>query len=137
MKYLYVLIFVILSFAITDKVLSKANTVHFVQAPIVPKVESNTPTDTWLKKLAKCESGGNWKALNPIDRDGTPSKGKFQFKDNTFNFFSKAYGIATTSIWNGDEQEKIVRKMILDKSVNFKQQFPDCVRKIGLPPGRS
>lgn len=94
-----------------------------------------TPTDIWIAKLEQCESGGNWKALNPKDTDGTPSKGRFQFKDKTFNWLAKKYDIATTSIWNGDEQEKIVRRMIVDPSINLRNQFPDCIKNhIGMPP---
>jgi len=81
-----------------------------------------------------CESGGNELALNPKDLDGTPSKGKFQFKDCTFNHLSQKYNIATTSIWKGDEQEQILRKMIDDPEINMAHEFPDCVRKLGLPP---
>ena len=102
-----------------------------VIAQILPTTASST--QKWIDALAKCESNGRWTALNPMDLDGTASKGKFQFKESTFKNFAKKYGIKTTSIWNGDEQELIVHEMIKDKSVNMKMQFPDCVRKLGLP----
>ena len=102
------------------------------EAPKLAQVASST-LDVWIHRLALCESGGKWTALNPMDLDSTPSKGKFQFKETTFRNFAKKYGIKTTSIWNGDEQELIVREMIKDKSVNLRQQFPACVRKLGLP----
>lgn len=100
-------------------------------AQILPITASST--QKWIDALAQCESGGKWTALNPMDLDGTASKGKFQFKESTFKNFAKKYKIKTTSIWNGDEQELIVREMIKDKSVNLRQQFPDCVRRFGLP----
>lgn len=107
-------------------------------SPVTLKIEPQAPTsielDNYLVKLATCESGGSWTALNPKDLDGTASKGKFQFKDGTFDYFSARYGVATTSIWNGDEQEEIVRFMTQDPKVNMHLQFPDCVRKLGLPP---
>ncbi len=94
----------------------------------------STPLDTYLDRLEICESGGNPKALNPKDLDGTPSKGAFQFKDTTFTYFSRKYGIKTTSIWNREEQRSLVKRMATDPQVNMKRQFPDCVRKLGLPP---
>ncbi len=106
--------------------------------PITHKIVYTSPhsleLDTYLIKLEKCESGGNFKALNPIDLDGTPSKGRYQFKTGTFNYFSQKYKIATTSIWNGYEQDDIVRFMSQDPTVDFHHQFPDCTRRIGLPP---
>lgn len=98
-----------------------------------PKLTYTRSIDEWIYKLGMCESGNNPKALNPKDTDGTPSKGKFQFKDSTFNWLSKKYNIATTSIWNADEQEQILRRMIEDDDIDLSRQFPDCVRKLGLP----
>lgn len=99
-----------------------------------PKTASgDTNIDEWLNSLRQCESGGNDKALNPKDSDGTRSVGRFQFKDKTFAYFSKKYDISVTSVWNGDEQEEILRRMIDDPSVNLHNQFPACTKKIGLP----
>lgn len=103
-----------------------------VERPIIAQVENKL--EIWIGTLRKCESGENDKALNPKDSDGTPSKGRFQFKDSTFNWLSKKYKIPTTSIWNGDEQESILRRMIDDKDIDLTKQFPSCVKKIGLPP---
>lgn len=116
--------------------LSLSTTTYYVpdmslEAPEIVMVA--TSTQKWIDMLSMCESGGKWDALNPMDLDGTPSKGKFQFKDQTFNYFSDKYDIATTSIWNGDEQELILREMIKDEEVDLSHQFPDCVRKLGLP----
>ncbi len=104
-----------------------------LKAPIIAQVERSV--DSWIHDLRGCESGYHDEALNPKDSDGTRSVGRFQFKDVTFYGFAKKYGIKVTSVWNGDEQEQILRRMIPDKSVNFKMQFPDCVKKYGLPPG--
>lgn len=102
------------------------------QAPIIAEVERSITK--WIYLLGDCESGNNEKALNPKDTDGTASKGKYQFKDTTFAWLSKKYNIKTTSIWNGDEQESILRRMIDDKDIDLTKQFPSCVKKIGLPP---
>lgn len=103
-------------------------TKQYIQATTTPEL------DSYIMSLGKCESNNNPHALNPDDLDHTPSKGRFQFKTGTFNYFSQKYHIATTSIWNGDEQEKIVRRMSQDPTVNFHRQFPDCSRRLGLPP---
>lgn len=89
--------------------------------------------EAWKKELRKCESGGNDTALNPKDLDGTPSHGRYQFKDTTFYGFAKQYGIKVTSHKNGDEQEMILDRMILDDKVDLTFQFPDCTTRIGLP----
>lgn len=101
--------------------------------PVQNFVVASSTIDIWIHNLALCESGGRWDALNPRDSDGTPSKGKFQFKDRTFNVLSEKYQIATTTIWNGDEQERIVRRMIEDPDMDLRFQFPACIKKLGLP----
>lgn len=125
--------------------LSVATQVHaMTDASQSPKIELReeikSEEQVWLDKLRKCESGGDDKARNPKDLDGTESLGRYQFKRGTFDWLSGKYKIATTSIWNGEEQELIVRKMIRDKSVNITKQFPDCTTNpkvknfAGLPP---
>lgn len=89
--------------------------------------------EAWLAKLVQCESTGDPGAVNPKDRDGTPSYGLLQFKPSTFAMFSKAYGIEG-KLMDPDAQRAIVRRMMGDASVNWHQQFPDCVRRLGLPP---
>lgn len=99
--------------------------------------------EVWLYTLEWCESRGIKTAVNPEDRDGTPSYYSFQFKPATFLNYGIKYGIipATTSpaelkekLKSYDDQRAIVTQMILDKSVDWYQQFPDCVRKNGVPP---
>lgn len=91
--------------------------------------------ENWILDLRQCESGGNDKALNPKDTNNLRSVGRFQFQDKTFSWLSKKYDIKTTSIWNGDEQEQILRRMIVDPDINIKNQFPDCIKNhIGMPP---
>lgn len=91
------------------------------------------PIDEWKAELRKCESGGNDKAVNPKDLDGTPSYGRFQFKPGTFYGFAKKYGIVVSDYRNGDEQELILDSMITDNTVDLTFQFPGCTTKIGLP----
>lgn len=115
---------------------ASSTTIYTSQTPLLaPIIIQDKTLADYLVKLSNCESGGSWTALNPKDLDGTPSKGKFQFKESTFNEFSALYGIATTSIWNGNEQQEIVTEMA--QTLTKKQwhnQFPDCTDKYGYPP---
>ncbi len=89
----------------------------------------------WLGALEWCESRGNPDAVNPKDRDNTPSYGILQFKPGTFSEFAKLYSIAsTTDYMDPDAQEAIVTQMILRDGVDWHQQFPVCVHKLGTPP---
>lgn len=104
-----------------------------------PQVIEAKPTishaqDTWIRALEWCESSGSPKAVNPEDSDGTPSFGAFQFKPTTFDFFKKKYGI-DGEIMDRDIQYQIVSQMVLNQDkVHFDKQFPNCVKKLGLPP---
>lgn len=104
---------------------------------LVAHPEAQTLTheqQAWLGSLEWCESRGNPKAINPKDRDNTPSYGILQFKPTTFALFAKLYGTgSTTDFMNPTEQEAIVKQMIL-RGVNWAQQFPDCTKKLGTPP---
>lgn len=102
-------------------------------------VATSTPTlsrpqKAWLGALEWCESRGQPGAINPKDLDNTPSYGLLQFKPETFITFAKLYGITSTSTMDADAQEAIVTQMILRGGVNWHQQFPDCVKRLGLPP---
>lgn len=98
------------------------------------KAEGTEDPEEWLLALEWCESRGRPEAINPVDRDGTPSLGLLQFKDTTFAFFSKAYGIPG-ELMDPDAQRAIVRRMMRDPSIRWESQFPDCVQKhIGWPP---
>lgn len=100
-----------------------------------PTVQPILATDraAWLADLIQCESNGRPEAVNPKDRDGTPSYGLLQFKPSTFEMFSKAYGIEG-ELMDPEAQKAIVIRMMDDKSVVWENQFPACVRKLGRPP---
>jgi hypothetical protein len=97
---------------------------------------------TWISALEWCESRGNKSAINPKDRDGTPSYGAFQFKPETLKWYGEKYDLIATNtpitreiIMDRDLQLAILERMLRDKHVRWEQQFPDCVtRKIGRPP---
>lgn len=96
--------------------------------------------EVWVQSLRQCESSGNDDAINKVDVDGTSSYGRFQFKPGTYQALIKRYALATsTNVLNGQEQEQIVDRMVLDKSISNHEweyrQFPYCIQnKIGLPP---
>lgn len=93
--------------------------------------------EVWSYVLEWCESRGKVDAVNPEDRDGTPSYYAFQFKPETFAGFSQQYGIEG-DIADYAAQRAIVEHMILDASITPKMWrgtlFPDCVKKYGAPP---
>lgn len=90
----------------------------------------------WKSALEWCESRGNPDAVNEEDLDGTASYGAWQFKPSTLDYFSEKYGVATsTSVMNRDWQDRVVTQMILHRDeIKWSQQFPWCVKKLGLPP---
>lgn len=108
------------------------STVQKAPKVVAPKLQ--TPArEAWLAKLELCESGGRPGAINPKDRDNTPSYGLLQFKPSTFAMFAKAYRI-DGELMDPDAQRAIVRRMMDDPSIRWSTQFPDCVKKLGLPP---
>lgn len=89
----------------------------------------------WLDKLVTCESGGRPGAINPMDRDGTASYGLLQFKPSTFAAYSKRYKIPG-QLMDPVAQRSITLRMMDDPTVRWQNEFPACVRKLGLPPYR-
>ncbi len=100
--------------------------------------------EIWLSALEWCESRGVKSAINPKDKDGTASYYSWQFKPSTFKNLGILYGVLpkeTTDkqipelLKDYQLQKDIVGFMILDKTTNWSQQFPDCTKnKIGRPP---
>lgn len=115
--------------ALTPKVVADTGT-----AAATPTLTSEQ--QAWLGALEWCESRGNPKAINPKDRDNTPSYGLLQFKPSTLTLFAKLYGIATTSkgVMDPATQTAIVTQMIVRGGVDWSAQFPVCSHRLGLPP---
>ncbi len=112
-----------------------------IQEPVIVEHVTYTPEPhlspsqvIWLAQLMQCESGIKRGAVNPNDKDGTPSFGILQFKPETFAWASQMYNAGTTDHMNAEAQVEIVSQWILDRSVDFSQQFPACVDRLGLPP---
>lgn len=118
--------------------------VQQVQVKSKEEISFDHRRETWLSALEWCESKGFNEAINPQDRDGTPSYYAYQFKPETFLLYGIKYFLIPSSTTKIELKElmknyklmrNIVRHMIDDKSVDWYQQFPDCVRlKVGLPP---
>jgi hypothetical protein len=95
-------------------------------------------TTVKLSKLIPCESGGNPNALNPMDKDLTPSWGILQFKPSTLHYFGIKYGLLPADIepaeimnriWEADLQINVAHKMIDEYGTTVEfwlQQFPAC-----------
>lgn len=89
----------------------------------------------WMYALEWCESRGDAGAINPMDRDGTPSLGCFQFKPTTLSSYALYYGISTTTVMDCEVQTKVVTQMILHQGeINWHNEFPVCVDTLGIPP---
>lgn len=103
-------------------------------APEAPQITH--AQDTWMRALEWCESRGIPGAVNPKDRDGTPSYSSWQFKPSTLDYYAERYGVATTSVMDREVQKAVLEQMLLHyDEINWRQQFPDCInRKIGMPP---
>jgi hypothetical protein len=104
----------------------------------VPPIPTLTHSqEVWMNVLEWCESRGNPNAINPNDRDNTPSYGAFQFKPSTLDYYAEMYGVATTTTMDYEVQKAVVTQMILHRNeINWSQQFPDCVKKFGTPPSK-
>lgn len=128
--FLAIVLPLILALAITRE--SLAENIKLV-SPIDPLTYQQK---AWLGALEWCESRGNPNAINPKDRDNTPSYGILQFKPKTFALYVKQYnlGVYPKGYIDPQGQEDIVTAMIIAKHVNWHQQFPDCVKKLGNPP---
>ena len=90
-----------------------------------------------LKDLVPCESGGNPDAINPMDRDGTPSLGLVQFKPSTLYEEGRRYKIFAdiepneiqNIIFDPSIQIAVVSRMIEERGTQrsfWLQQFPGC-----------
>jgi hypothetical protein len=90
--------------------------------------------DVWLYALEWCESRGLPNAINPMDRDGTQSWGAFQFKPQTFAFYRQKYGLPSADLMDYAAQRETVLRMIQDPDVRLEKEFPECIKKIGMPP---
>lgn len=108
------------------------------------QIELERRQEVWISALEWCESKGKNSALNPKDRDGTPSYSNFQWKPSTLLYYGKMYELIDENktltdvpelLKNYELQRNIVRAMIQDPDVKWYIQFPECTKnKIGLPP---
>ena len=134
MKKIYIVGFILALIALFS-VLMIPSTVSYErieQQPVLPQLSH--AQYTWVRALEWCESAGKPEAINPKDLDGTASHGSWQFKESTFEYFKKAYGIVG-ELMDRSVQYAILVRMVLDPDkISFDKQFPDCVKKLGFPP---
>lgn len=91
-----------------------------------------------IDKMKICESGDNAMAVNPCDKDFTPSYGCLQFKPDTLKGYTKKYNLADISVWEDVDtmnwiydcefQTTIFKNMLDDPDVVWTREFPDCYR---------
>lgn len=104
----------------------------------------NHRLEVWITALEWCESAGIPEAINPRDRDGTPSYYSFQWKPSTFRQYGERYGLFEKGLSeqqiealmkNYEMSREIVRRMVDDPKVVWENEFPICIaKKVGLPP---
>lgn len=91
----------------------------------------------WKHALEWCESHGVKDAVNPVDKDGTPSYCSYQFKPDTFALYALKYGIEG-ELCDYEAQSLILDHMIVDEDLKYDdwryREFPGCVAKLGAPP---
>ena len=93
--------------------------------------------DKVLTALAKCESGGNPEKINWNDL-GSPSYGKYQFKEKTWIAQLRKYGYFPEAedqelmnfILDGDVQDSLTRKIVNDGG--WRHWF-NCFQSLDLP----
>ena len=136
MKTKHILWLAVLVAATTTLLLIPSTVAYNSEAQQAPERKLTHAQEVWISALEWCESHGIPAAINPKDKDGTPSYGSFQFKPSTLTYFAAHYHIATTNTMDTDVQHKVLEAMVLDgKNIEWTQQFPDCVkRKVGPPP---
>lgn len=122
----------VMSLLVPVQVTEVANAEVYITNAVTPHL---SPLQViWLARLMNCESGINEVAINPNDLDNTPSWGILQFKPETLTTFAVKYGLKN-ELMNAETQVSIVTYWILHPGeIVWEGQFPDCVRKYGLPP---
>jgi hypothetical protein len=150
LRWLVILLFglmIIFEMYLISKVIGFTNTDAFTGTHDPTKSAIPTIThaqDVYIYALEWCESRAKNGALNPKDRDGTPSHSNFQFKPLTLKHYAVKYGLLSDELeeadytnWAYDYEltHKILMFMVNDKSVDWDNEFPICVKnKIGYPP---
>lgn len=124
----------------TDGAIAAQTQQEAIQASL-PQLPPNI--EAKVVALGQCESHGDPAAVNPIDRDGTPSNGKYQFKRGTWRAYVLKYKLWGSDQWepadfentlfSGYHQDYVVRLMFTDPQVNLQWEFPACSKKLGLP----
>jgi hypothetical protein len=126
-----------------------------IQEPVIPIVvdwsskgimqcEISRRQEVWKHALQWHESQANPDATNPKDRDGTPSRGAYQFKWETLKGYTTKYKMLPSTLekedyinwtYDIDLTDEIVTRMLCDKDVNWANEFPDVIKRfIGMPP---
>lgn len=129
---------------LTSKTTATTKVSESQEIKLPPKPILTHQQEVWRSALEWCESRGVKEAINPNDKDNTPSYYSWQFKPSTFKNLGILYGVLSPETTDAQIpellkdyqlQKDIVGFMITDKGTKWEQQFPDCVKKkIGRPP---
>lgn len=75
-----------------------------IQALIVSYATQYGVSANYLLSVASCESSYNPQAYNPLDSDGLPAHGLYQYKLGTWYYFGKLSGLPHDNIWDAEQQ---------------------------------
>jgi len=141
LRHRYALFALFLALGVVGAPIALADPLKQEHKPLAPVLSQEALSAK--QALANCESGGNPSALNPMDSDGTPSNGMYQFKRSTWRYFVEKYDLWNwrewddadweNTMWSGEHQDVVVSLMFMDKEVNLHGQFPKCSSDLGLP----
>lgn len=98
--------------------------------------------DDWLYKLVMCESTNNPKAVNPVDSDGKPAYGLYQYKLSTFLGLSKKYNVfpeltvdtVHKYAMDGEKSHHLTREVIKSNPKEADQWGCRFKTSVGKPP---
>lgn len=113
-----------------------ANKTEYVAPPMEPlKTNYEVELESWIEKLAKCESGNNPLAVNHYD-GGSRSVGYVQYKDDTWKRYIDKFQLSFSAedIWSKEAQIEVT-KHVITEDYAWKNWY-NCVTKynVGLPP---
>ena len=104
------------------------------EAPTMTKEQVyNFKMDTWLNKLSKAESGNDSKLIF-LDRNNKYSYSCLQFQKETWNTYSKKFGIQG-DIMDCTKQKQLAVLMVQSNYNLWRSWFTSCaIKGVGKPP---
>ena len=121
-------------FIVVVTVLYSSVQISSAEAPTMTKEQVyNFKMDTWLNKLSKAESGNDSKLVF-LDRNNKYSYSCLQFQKETWNTYSKKFGIQG-DIMDCTKQKQLAVLMVQSNYNLWRSWFTSCaIKGVGKPP---